>query len=556
MPDQRGGLVSRLERCCSPLLVAHHPLPAQPSLPARLCHALRCPPHGRVAALLTGALAAATVWLASYALLGPGLALPSRQETLAQLSLRSGTVFALQLLVVVGWTAGWLVERVRLPPLLGMLLVGIALKNVPGLEFARGLDPSIATACRQLALAVILLRAGLGLDPAALRSLSAAVFRLAFLPCMYLNLLTVFHVVHLSNSKGLAETVVVAVVARLLLGLPWLWGALLGFTLAAVSPAVVVPCLLSLQQAGFGVEKGIPTLVIAAASLDDVLAISCFTVLLGIAFNPGESVARAALQGPLEAVVGVVTGLCWGGLTVLLPAQPDPSPALRLLLLVGGALLALFGLGRAGLPGSGPLAVLVLAFTAGLGWRAQGWPDSNPVTTTLAAAWQVLQPLLFGLIGSEIRLEALQAGTVGWGGLCLAAGLLVRLLVSQAAVLGSGLSVSERLFVALAWLPKATVQAAIGPLALDQAKRLLAERYPGQACPAVLHSPTAPANSTEQQGLEAVCDMVGHGNTVLTIAVLVILVTAPLGAVAIMTGGPRMLLRQTVKRQVDEEEAT
>jgi len=534
VPDQRSGLGSRLERCCSPLLVAHHPLPAQPSLPARLCHALRCPPHGRVAALLTGALAAATVWLASYALLGPGLALPSKQETLAQLSLRSGTVFALQLLVVVGWTAGWLVERVRLPPLLGMLLVGIALKNVPGLEFARGLDPSIATACRQLALAVILLRAGLGLDPAALRSLSAAVFRLAFLPC-------------------LAETAVVAVVARLLLGLPWLWGALLGFTLAAVSPAVVVPCLLSLQQAGWGVDKGIPTLVIAAASLDDVLAISCFTVLLGIAFNPGESVAGAALQGPLEAVVGVLTGLCWGGLTVFLPAQPDPSPALRLLLLVGGALLALFGLGRAGLPGSGPLAVLVLAFTAGLGWRAQGWPDSNPVTVTLAAAWLVLQPLLFGLIGSEIRLEALQAGTVGWGGLCLAAGLVVRLLVSQAAVLGSGLSVSERLFVALAWLPKATVQAAIGPLALDQAKRLLADRYPGQACPAVLHSPTAPANSTEQQGLEAVCDMVSHGNTVLTIAVLVILVTAPLGAVAIMTGGPRMLLRQTVKRQVDEE---
>ena len=109
-----------------------------------------------------------------------------------------------------------------------MLLVGIILKNVPGVDVARDIHPEWASALRSVALAVILLRAGLGLDPAALRKLSAMVFRLAFSPC-------------------LAETLVVAVASHLLLDFPWTWGFMLGFVLAAVSPAVVVPCLLSLQ---------------------------------------------------------------------------------------------------------------------------------------------------------------------------------------------------------------------------------------------------------------------------------------------------------------------
>lgn len=103
------------------------------------------------------------------------------------------------------------------------------------------------------------------------------VFRLAFLPC-------------------LGETLVVAVASHLLLGFPWLWGFMLGFVLAAVSPAVVVPCLLQLQERGLGVAKGIPTLVIAAASVDDVLAISGFTILLGITFKPDADLVAIIFQ--------------------------------------------------------------------------------------------------------------------------------------------------------------------------------------------------------------------------------------------------------------------
>ena len=167
---------------------------------------------------------------------------------------------------------------------------------------------------------------------------------------------------------------------------------MLGFVLAAVSPAVVVPCLLALQARGLGVDKGemivypnlsyvtraknvgIPTLVIAAASIDDVLAISCFTVLVGVTFNPGSDLARTALQGPLEVVAGLGYGLLLGTTATFLPpaAGTEPSAAQRLAVVVGGGLLALFGLPHLELPGAGPLAVLVMAFVVGLGWRRQG----------------------------------------------------------------------------------------------------------------------------------------------------------------------------------------
>ena len=116
--------------------------------------------------------------------------------------------------------------------------------------------------CRNVALVVILTRAGLGLDPVALKKLSWGVVRLAFLPC-------------------LVEAVTVAVASYLILGFPIAWGFMLGFVLAAVSPAVVVPSMLSLQHKGLGVAQGIPTLVIAAASIDDVLALSGFGVVVG-----------------------------------------------------------------------------------------------------------------------------------------------------------------------------------------------------------------------------------------------------------------------------------
>lgn len=155
-------------------------------------------------------------------------------------------------------------------------------------------------------------------------------------------------------------------------------------------------------------------------------------------------------------------------------------------------------------------------------------------------------------------------------------GLVIRMLVSYTAVMFGDLTLRERIFVSLAWLPKATVQAAIGPLALDKAKQALVDRFPGQDCSPVMASdlvlreplPGATlvsdmVNGTMVQGysgdggdlLVNLCDMVTYGDKVLTIAVLVILITAPIGAVAIMTGGPKLLQRDLEGMKTEDEQA-
>lgn len=174
-------------------------------------------------------------------------------------------VFALFLMAYVG---GELTRLVKLPPLLGMLIVGLILRNTGFVHFT-GKFNRMAAILRHAALFIILTRAGLGLDPKALKSLSFIIMRLAFCPALV---------------EGFSSMVL----THYLLELPWLWGGVLGAILAAVSPAVVIPCLFALQDKGYGTDKGIPTLVVAAASLDDILSISIYGVLINMVFSPGE----------------------------------------------------------------------------------------------------------------------------------------------------------------------------------------------------------------------------------------------------------------------------
>lgn len=330
------------------------------------------------------------------------------------------------------------------------------------------------------------------------------VFRLAFIPC-------------------LAETLTVAIASYFLLDFPWMWGFMLGFVLAAVSPAVVVPSLLGLQERGYGVEKGIPTLVIAAASVDDVLAISGFTILLGITFKPNQDILTVIFQGPKEALIGLLFGVFWALLATFFPGKDDAKMGrFRFLMLFLGGLVAYFGSKSVHLDGSGALAVLVMAFVAGIGWRKQGWTDDNFVTATLADFWVIFQPILFGLIGTEIQVSELDPSTIGLGIAVLVIGLTIRIMASYCAVLGGDLTLKERFFVALAWLPKATVQAALGPVALDH----------------LSNSDLDPDSDLYLMRKEL-------GLKVLTVAVLVILITAPIGSIAISLSGPKLLKKSS-----------
>uniref|UniRef100_A0A4W4GPE5 Cation/H+ exchanger transmembrane domain-containing protein n=1 Tax=Electrophorus electricus TaxID=8005 RepID=A0A4W4GPE5_ELEEL len=315
-----------------------------------------------------------------------------------------------------------------LPPLLGMLLAGVLLRNIPVVTEAIYIDYRWSASLRNIALSIILARAGLGLDAKALRKLRAVCVRLAVGPC-------------------LIEASTVALVSHFFMGLPWIWGFILGFVLGAVSPAVVVPSMLLLQKDGYGLEQGIPTLLMAAGSFDDILAITGFTTCLSVAFATGIGTFTSNVIGGMTAGVGL------GFFLRFFPSRDQKSLVnKRSFLLVGLCLFAVFGSNVFGFPGSGGLCTLVLAFLAGVGWG----PDK--VKDIVSKVWDVFQPLLFGLIGAEINIGALDPITVGFGLATLCISLTVRIVFTYIMVLCAGFNFREKLFVALAWMPKATVQ--------------------------------------------------------------------------------------------------
>lgn len=448
------------------------------------------PPRGKYAQYLTRILACIVVWAALFCVAG-------------KTARPSGNIFSLYLLLILaslgGFLVGWKTRYFNFPPLLGMLIIGFLLRNVQDINIAKDIDAGWSSALRQIALAVILLRSGLGLDIDALKRLRFTVLRLAFGPCI-------------------TEAVTVAIISHFLLGLPWLWAFQLGFISGAVSPAVVVPSMLNLQIDGYGVEQGIPTLVMAASSCDDVLAISLFGVFLGVTFSEGSLLWNIA-RGPVEIAIGVIGGLIIGSLLWYFPwKRATNASANRSILLISFALLFLFGSNMVNFPGAGALGVLCLGATTAYGW---GDKDKVPVEQVMGVLWEIFQPLLFGLIGTEVSIEYLKPNLVGYGLATLGAGLLLRFIVTYFAVFGNGFSKKEKLFCAIAWLPKATVQAAIGSIPLLKARAV---------------------NASSQEVL--------YGIQIVTIAVLAILITAPIGAIGISLTGPRWLGKRT---QEDEE---
>jgi NhaP-type Na+/H+ or K+/H+ antiporter len=252
-----------------------------------------------------------------------------------------------------------------------------------------------------------------------------------------------------------------------LFGFSWGSGFALGFVIAAVSPAVVVPGLIALADRGFGVRKGIPTLVLAAASLDDVLAITGFNVALGLVFSGGDSIAWTIGKGPTEIAVGLLGGVAIGFVVSKLTQTGQSAVARAVYLLLTGC-ACIFGSKTVHMGGAGALLCLVSAAATKFGWDAA---QMKEVGADLSKVWYFAQPMLFGLVGAEIHYSMLSAKLVGFGMLLLLVCLTARVCVSALAVRwGAGLTTKEYTFVAIAWFPKATVQAAIGANMLDAAR--------------------------------------------------------------------------------------
>lgn len=389
-------------------------------------------------------------------------------------------------LILLGLLADWIFRKLRFPGLVGMLLLGILF----GPFVLDWLAPDflrVSSDLRLMALIVILLRAGFELSREALAKVGKQTLLLAFVP-------------------GVLEGSTVALLGPFFLPLTHLESALLGFILAAVSPAVVVPLMIRFIEERRGAKKGIPTMILGAASMDDVFAITIFSVLLGFYSGGPVQVGRALAGIPLSILLAVATGLLLGWGLYRLFERFNPRATKRTLIVLGVSILLVRV--QQLLEGTVPFAALLAVMALGFLILEKREKMAHEISAKLGKIWVFASILLFTLVGAQVNLPvARDAGLAGLG--LIVCGLMARSAGVWLCLLRSPLNGKERIFSVVAYWPKATVQAAIGAVPL--AMMLQAGRDP------------AP------------------GQVILAVAVLSILFTAPLGAWAIAWAGPRLL---------------
>ena len=394
---------------------------------------------------------------------------------------------SLGLVLLLGMALGALAKRLGLPSLVGMLIAGMVL----GPYALNLLSPTlmeISADLRQLALIIILTRAGLSLDVATLKRVGRPAVLMCFVPACF-------------------EIAGMVLLAPRLLGVSVLDAAIMGAVVGAVSPAVIVPRMIRLTEEGYGVEKGIPQLVLAGASVDDVFVIVLFTAFTGLASGTGTGISPATvISVPVSILTGIVAGLILGWVLALFFRKVHMRDSIKVVILLSLAFLLVAA--EDALEGIFPFSGLLAVMAAGVGLQRWRGVVAQRLSLKFSKLWVAAEVSLFVLVGAAVDLRyAVSAGVLAvlavLGCLCFrAVGVLV-------CVAGSGFQWKEKLFCVLAYLPKATVQAAIGgvPLAM---------------------------------GLDC-------GQIVLTVAVIAILVTAPLGALAIDRTYSHLLTKKTAE---------
>lgn len=373
--------------------------------------------------------------------------------------------------MIVGLTLGYICTKLRLPSLVGMLLTGILL----GSSGFNLLDESllgISVELRQIALVIILMRAGLALNISELKRVGRPAVMLCFVPACF-------------------EIAGVVLIAPPLLGVSLLEAAVMGTVVAAVSPAVIVPKMLNLMEQRIGTNKSIPQMIMAGGSVDDVFVIVLFTAFTTLAMG-GDVSAVSFTQIPISIITGLALGLSVGYALVAFFKRFHMRDSVKLLIIMSTAFIfmTLETWTKGVIPISGLLAVMTMG-VAILKWYEALAKRISPKFNKL---WVGAEILLFVLVGATVDIEyAYSAGFAAVGVICLS--LLFRMVGVFVSMIKTPLTLSERLFCMIAYLPKATVQAAIGSLPLAM----------GLPC----------------------------GKIVLTVAVLAILITAPLGAFGI-----------------------
>ena len=383
-------------------------------------------------------------------------------------------------------------EKLHMPPLLGILFSGILLGqyskdyfvNEKGFTFLETFFISdkildVSSELRTLGLIIILIRAGLGIDKEVLKKIGKTAVKMASLPC-------------------LIEGFTIMFAAHFILGYSYAVGGCLGFIIAAVSPAIVVPEMLNLKERGLGKEKEIPTIILAGASIDDVFAITLFTAFLGMSLGHGVNIFNEVVKIPLSIITGAGLGLFVGYILVMIFKHFHMRDTRKAIVFLMSAImfhhietLKVFPI--ASLLGIMAMGFMILTKDAYLAKR---------LAMKFNKIWVFGEILLFVLIGAAVNVRVIfESGHTGV--LIILIGLMGRFIGVSLALYKSNLNTKEKFFCGISYIPKATVQAATAgiPLAMG----------------------------------------IPHGETILAIGVLAIIITVPVGVTGIRLGRETLL---------------
>lgn len=380
-------------------------------------------------------------------------------------------LFSIALILLVGMALGWLCKKCKLPSLIGMLATGIIFGPY-GLNWLDASILSISGDIRKIALIIILTRAGLSLDVSGLKKIGRPAFMMCFVPatCELLGML---------------------LFGPMVLGITRMEAAVMGAVLAAVSPAVVVPRMVKLMEEGYGTKEGIPQLILAGASVDDVYVIVLFTTFVGLMQGKEVSV-MSFVNIPISIVLGIGIGTLAGYSFAKYFEKVSMRDTTKTILVLAVSLLLVAIEDHMKTPIT--FSALIAIMFIGIALQKYREPVAKHLSAKYNKLWVGAEVFLFVLVGATVNIGYLK--NVGIGALIvIVVALVFRMLGVFLCMVGTTFNKNERLFTMMAYTPKATVQAAIGGIPLSM----------GLAC----------------------------GDITLTVAVLAIVLTAPLGAFAI-----------------------
>lgn len=380
-------------------------------------------------------------------------------------------LISITLITFTGMFFGFLCKKIKFPSLFGMIIAGIVI----GPHVLNLIDSSIlniSAEIRKIALIIILIRAGLKLDFNDLKKVGRPAILMCFVPASF-------------------EVLGMILLAPRILGITTLEAAILGAVIGAVSPAVIVPRMIKLIDENRGTKQGIPQMILAGASVDDVFVIVLFTTFTSLASGGTVSV-KSFIDIPVSIVLGIIVGLAVGYLLVIYFNKVHVRDSAKAIILLGVSFALVFF--EDSFKAIIPFASLIAVMAFGTMIRKQKEELAVRLSSKFDKLWVGAEIFLFVLVGASVEINSLK--TAGLSAVILIFGVLIfRMVGVYVCLLGTKLNSKERIFCMLAYTPKATVQAAIGGLPLAM----------GLAC----------------------------GNIVLTTSVVAIMITAPLGAFAI-----------------------